>query len=123
MTSRTPLLRAAIATLLLPAAFGALANDFPTVDRVMYVQECLRAHPGPSFEMISKCSCAVDRLAEQVKYEEYVTLATEANATTIGGERGAIMRDNASVQGDAKRYRDLQVKVKKSCLFNLEAPK
>ena len=123
MTFRTSLLRAAIAAFLLPTAFGASANDFPTVDRVMYVQECLRAHPGPSFEMVSKCSCALDRLAEQVKYEEYVTLSTEANATSIGGERGSFLRDNAGVQVDVKRYRDLQSKVKKSCMFNLEAPR
>ena len=98
----------------------AMANDFPTVDRVLYVQECLRAHPGPNFEMISKCSCAVDRLAEQVKYDDYVTLSTTANATSISGERGGTIRDNEGAQSDAKRYRELQTKVKKSCFFNLD---
>ena len=31
---------------LLMAAKPVHANDFPTVDRVLYVQECLRAHAG-----------------------------------------------------------------------------
>lgn len=110
------------ATLLLCTPFGTLvhANDFPTLDRVMYVRDCLRENPGPQFEMISKCSCALDRLAEQIKYDEYVTLSTEANATTIGGERGSSMRDNEGVQKDAKKFRDLQAKVKNSCFISSE---
>lgn len=111
------------ATLLLCAPFGPLvhANDFPTLDRVIYVRDCLRENPGPQFEMISKCSCALDRLAEEIKYDEYVTLSTEANATSIGGERGSTMRDNEGVQKDAKRYRELQAKVKNSCFIKSES--
>lgn len=109
------------AALLLLAPFAALvhANDFPTVDRVLYVRDCLRENPGPQFEMISKCSCAVDRLAELVKYDDYVVMSTEANASSISGERGSIMRDNEGVQKDAKKYRDLQAKVKNSCFIGM----
>lgn len=111
-----------VAALLLCASVGGLAkaNDFPTTDRVLYVRDCLRENPGPQFEMISKCSCAVDRLAELIKYDQYVTMSTEANATTIGGERGSIMRDNAGVQKDAKKFRELQAKVKNSCFISSE---
>ncbi len=114
--SRNP---ARVATLLLCASFSAVlqANDFPTLDRVMYVRDCMRENPGPQFEMISKCSCALDRMAEQVKYDEYVTLSTDANATSIGGERGSAMRDNEGVQKEAKRFRELQAKVKNSCFI------
>ena len=109
------------AALLLLTPFGALvhANDFPTMDRVLYVRDCLRENPGPQFEMISKCSCAVDRLAELVKYDDYVTMSTEANATSISGERGSTMRDNEAVQKDAKKYRELQAQVKSSCFIGM----
>ncbi len=108
-------------TLLLLIPFAALvhANDFPTVDRVLYVRDCLRENPGPQFEMISKCSCAVDRLAELVKYDDYVVMSTEANASSISGERGSVMRDNEGVQKDAKKYRELQSKVKNSCFIGM----
>ncbi len=111
-----------VAALLVGVSFGGLvhANDFPTVDRVLYVRDCLRENPGPQFEMINKCSCAVDRLAEQIKYDDYVTLSTEANATTIGGERGGSLRDNEGVQKDARKFRDLQAKAKSSCFIGLE---
>ena len=112
-------------TLLLPggcalllAANPAQANDFPTVDRVLYVQECMRAHPGAQFEMINKCSCALDALASSVKYKDYVTLSTIVKAMSIGGERGGAIRDVAMLQPELKKYRELQTKVKKGCFIN-----
>jgi hypothetical protein len=97
------------------APLCAHANDFPTVDRVQYVQECMRDHPGPHFEMVNKCSCAVDKLASEVSYDDYVTMSTAANAVTIGGERGASIRDAESMQVLSRKYKALQIKVKKSC--------
>jgi hypothetical protein len=107
-----------LCTALLAAGGGALANDFPTVDRVLYVQECMRANPGPNFEMVNKCSCALDNLAREVKYDDYVSMSTVANAITIGGERGGELRDNESLKPQIKRFRDLQAKVQKSCFIN-----
>lgn len=110
--------RLLLPALLLAAGNAALANDFPTVDRVLYVQECMRANPGPNFEMVNKCSCALDNLAREIKYDDYVSMATVANAVTIGGERGGELRDNESLKPQIKRYRDLQAKVQKSCFIN-----
>jgi hypothetical protein len=98
----------------------ANANDFPTVDRVLYVQECVKANPGPHYEMINKCSCALDRFAEEVKFDEYVSMITIVNAISIGGERGSEMRDNETLKPQIARYRALQSKVGKACFL---APK
>ena len=110
----------ALSLLALPGL--ALANDFPTVDRVLYVQDCMRANPGAYYEMVNKCSCAVDRLAEEVKFDDYVTMATVVNAMTIGGERGNELRDNESLKPQVARYRELQSRVQKACFIN-PAPK
>jgi hypothetical protein len=110
----------ALLTLLL-ASPGARANDFPTVDRVVYVQECMRAHPGPQFEWTNKCSCALDALAKDVSYDDYVTMSTVSKALTIGGERGGAIRDAPSLQPQAKRYRELQAKAEKSCFIQTES--
>lgn len=98
-------------------SFSAWANDFPTADRVLYVQECMKANPGPQFEMINKCSCALDSLAREVKYEDYVTMITVVNAVSIGGERGSELRDNESIKPQIKRYRELQAQVQKACFI------
>jgi hypothetical protein len=102
---------------LLVAAASAQANDYPTVDRVLYVQECVRSNPGPHYEMINKCSCALDRLASEIKFADYVSMSTVVNAVTIGGERGGQLRDNESLKPQIARYRDLQAKVRKACFI------
>lgn len=97
---------------------AAPANDFPTLDRVLYVQECIAAHPGTgNFEMTSKCSCALDALAREIRYADYVELSTASKATTIGGERGGYIRDSEKLQAEIKRYRALQAKVQKGCFI------
>jgi hypothetical protein len=103
--------------------FGAAAqaNDFPTVERVLYVQECMQIHPGPQFEMINKCSCALDTLASDVSYDDYVTMSTISKATTIAGERGGVIRDAPSLAPQVKRYRELQAKANKACFINSSA--
>jgi hypothetical protein len=111
--------RLAFATLVMSAAaLPALANDFPTVDRVLYVQECMRDNPGPNFEMVNKCSCALDALARELKYEQYVQMSTIAKAMSIGGERGNDLRDNETLKAPLKRYRELQAKAQKGCFIN-----
>ena len=102
---------------LLPSAAMARENDFPTVARVLYVQECMSTRPGSNFEMVNKCSCALDALAAEVSYEDYTTMSTIVKARSIGGERGGTLRDNETLDAPTKRYRDLQTKVMKGCFL------
>lgn len=102
---------------LLLAPMLAQANDFPTVDRVIYVQECVRDNPGPHYEMINKCSCALDRIASEVKFDDYTSMSTVVKAISIGGERGGQLRDNETVKPQIARYRELQAKARKACFI------
>jgi hypothetical protein len=112
-----PCLQPLMAVALIASAVGARANDFPTADRVLYVQDCMRSFPGSYYEMVNKCSCALDTLAGEVSFDDYVTMVTVVNAMTIGGERGGELRDNETVKPQIKRYRDLQAKVQKACFI------
>jgi hypothetical protein len=114
-------LAAALCVPLLWGAAAARANDFPTLERVVYVQECMRAHPGPSFEMTSKCACALDALARDLSYEDYVTLNTISKATTMAGERGSAIRDAPELALQLKRYRVLQQQAEKGCFIATNA--
>lgn len=116
---KTPAALACLATLLSGLCASAVANDFPTVDRVLHVQECIRDNPGPHYEMINKCACALDRFAAEVKYADYVTMATIVNAMSIGGERGNDLRDNESLKPQVARYRELQAKTRKACFIGM----
>ena len=113
----------AAAALLVLSAFAAparAANDYPTLDRVVYVEACMAQHPGPRYEMLSKCSCALDKLASEVSFSDFETMATATNANSIGGERGSELRDSEAMQNEIKRFRTLQSKAKQSCFINVE---
>ena len=115
------LFRLSILAATLTAAVAAQANDFPTVARVLYVEDCIRANPGPYFEMVNKCSCALDALAKDVSHADYVQMSTASNANSIGGERGNTIRDTEMLQAKIKRFRELQTRAKKGCFINLDA--
>lgn len=98
-------------------ALPARANDYPTAERVTFVLECLRDFPGPEYEMIQKCSCALDAIAERLPYDRYVEASTVSKAVTIAGERGGTLRENEQAQGEAREYRSLYREARKRCLF------
>jgi hypothetical protein len=93
------------------------ANDFPTAERVEFVMECMRDHTGGQFELLNKCSCTIDRLATQYKYDDFVEAQTMAKAVTIAGERGSTLRDNEDAQKAAKKYRASIIDAGRACFL------
>ncbi len=63
------------------------ANDFPTLARVEYVQECINRTGGQQNHMY-QCVCVVDRIAETMSYDEFVESSTFAKYSTLPGEGG-----------------------------------
>ncbi len=101
------------------SAAGARAQvaSYPTLDRVLFVEECIRNHPDRlRQEMIYKCSCLFDQVAEQVPHANFSELQTAANALSIAGERGSTVRTDDIREG-AKKFRALMAAGKKSCLI------
>ena len=96
----------------------ALANDFPTRARVEFVLACMRDSKAPPQESMYKCSCAIDAIADKVRYDEWVDLSTVANGITIAGERGGVMRDIKDGRKLIASYKDLQASAKKQCFLN-----
>jgi hypothetical protein len=108
-------LGAAAVAALLPLA--ARAHDYPTLDRVRYVQECMAEHPGPKFEMTAKCVCVIDALSQEVPLDELNNMSTAMKAASIGGERGGYIRESEGLQVEIRRWRNLQKKVKEGCFI------
>ena len=114
-------LTAAVFVLAGLASPAARAFDYPTSDRVVFVQACMRDHPGPHYEMVNKCSCTIDTIARELPFDDFVDMNTATNANSIGGERGSYIRDVESLQVMIRKYRTLQASAMKSCMINLEA--
>lgn len=114
----------AVALALSASAFAAKpkakakVNNYPTLDRVQYVLECVQNYPDKVHqEMIYKCSCAIDEIAKQIGYDDFINDWTSSKAITIAGDRGA-MREHQMVKGMVKQFKDVQGNAQKTCLFN-----
>jgi len=120
-----PLLLAALGATLAATAGAAAAqgasgpsHDYPTAERVIWVEACMREHPDAGhYEMLNKCSCALDYIARKLTFDEYDTMHTESLASSIGGERGAVFRDTPEVQDKIKAFRKLQAEAQASCMI------
>ena len=106
--------------LVLCAAPLTYANDFPTVARVEFVLTCMRESKAPQQESMYKCSCAIDAIADKVRYSTWVDLSTIANGITIAGERGGVMRDMKDGRKMIASYRELRENAKKRCFLRNE---
>ncbi|HEX7811633.1 MAG TPA: hypothetical protein VF460_06965 [Burkholderiales bacterium] len=106
-----------LACLLLMSAAPARANDFPTAGRVEFVFECMRDHAGGQFELLNKCSCVIDQLAQKYKYDDFVEAQTLGKSVSIAGERGAALRDNEQAQKAARKYRDSVAAASRACFL------
>ncbi len=95
----------------------AWAYDYPTIDRVEYVQACMQENAGPAQEMIYKCSCVIDAIARKLPYDDYVEESTAAKAYSIAGERGEVMRDAAVIKQAGKRFKALEAEARQSCFI------
>jgi len=89
-------------------------HDYPTVARVEYVQECISKHGG-KLENLYQCSCAIDRIANSLSYDEFVEAGTYARYSSLPGEGGGIFRDSDAARQMAKRYRETEAEAYRSC--------
>ena len=88
-------------------------HDYPTQGRVEYVLGCMDDN-GHDFVNVYKCSCAIDKIAKVLTYDDFVEQSTFSKYATLGGEGGAEFRvDHAKAQ--TKKFRDLQKEAFKAC--------
>ena len=98
-----------------PAAGAELpVHNYPTLARVEFVQECIARHGG-KLENLYQCSCAIDRIANSLSYDEFVEASTYAKYSTLPGEGGGIFRDSDTAKQMAKRYRETEAEAYRSC--------
>lgn len=92
-------------------------HNYPTQARVEYVNECIAKHDD-SLANVYQCSCAIDRIADILTYDEFVAAITFARYSGLPGEGGAIFRDSDEARGSAKRFRLLETQVQRECGLN-----
>jgi hypothetical protein len=64
------------------------ANDYPTVSRADYVYACMAVN-GQTREILEKCSCSIDEIANILPYDQYEEAETLMSVGLRGGENVA----------------------------------
>jgi hypothetical protein len=82
-----------IAAVVLVAPKAALGgeNDYPTATRAEYVFACMAAN-GQTPEMLQKCACVIDRIAERLPFARYEAAETVLRMQLMPGDRAAPFR-------------------------------
>lgn len=94
MTRRFP------AALLIALAAGPVhaqaVNDYPTNARAEYVFACMATN-GQTRDMLDRCSCAIDRIAEVLPFQAYVEAETVMRMQQTTGERAGMFKSMAQM--------------------------
>lgn len=105
---------AAAFVLLAGPAWAEAANDYPTAARVDYVLGCMATN-GDSQQVMARCSCSIDAIADRITYDEYVTVETVKVMSEVPGERGGVFRDVGWVKDLMDKFRQAQVTADRQC--------
>ena len=97
-----------------PVLGDAPVHDYPTQARVEYVNACIAAH-GDSLSSLYQCSCAIDRIADRLSYDEFVEASTYAKYSTLPGEGGGIFRDSDDAKKKGRLFRDVEAEAFSAC--------
>ena len=101
--------------LLLPGAAAAQAvNDYPTNARAEYVFACMATN-GQTRDALDRCSCAIDRIAEVLSYQDYVGAETVLRMRQTTGERSGMFRSMPELGEDVAELRRAEAEAEILC--------
>jgi len=89
------------------------ANDYPTTARADYVYACMAVN-GQNREILEKCSCSIDEIANILPYDQYEEAETLMSVGLRGGENVAWTKA-PEFQEKVKNLRRAQVEGELRC--------
>ncbi|MCZ0962018.1 hypothetical protein [Paracoccus benzoatiresistens] len=102
------------ATLGAGAAHAQAVNDYPTNARAEYVFACMATN-GQSRDMLDRCSCAIDQIAEVLPYDDYVEAETVLRMQQVTGDRASMFRGMAQMTEVAAKLKRAEAEAEILC--------
>lgn len=91
------------------------AHDYPTAARADYVIGCL-AGSGFKRELLDRCSCSIDTIADLMTFEDYDQASTILSMQQGGlGARSALFRDTPVAKQRTEELRRAQAEASLRC--------
>jgi hypothetical protein len=89
--------------------------DYPTTARADYVIGCMAAN-GFQHQLLDKCACGIDVIADRLSYEDYETAETILSMQQASvGPRGGLFRDTPVAHASLEKLRRAQAEANLRC--------
>ena len=90
-------------------------HDYPTTARADYVIGCLAAN-GFQRQLLDRCACGIDAIADQLNYQDYETAETILSMQQASvGPRGGLFRDTPVAKESLTKLRRAQAEANLRC--------
>lgn len=93
----------------------ALANDYPTSERALYVLNCFQELNRDSLDDVQTCACRIDSIANSMSFEDYSYAITYDRNRRMTGKKGGVFRDNKAGKEFSKALMAAQEIASKKC--------
>ena len=98
-----------------PQAARPPRHDYPTSVRADYVIGCLAAN-GFQRQLLDKCACSIDAIADQMSYDDYERAETILSMQQASvGPRGGLFRDTPVAKTSMEQLRRAQAEANLRC--------
>ena len=96
--------------------FNLTAADFPTMETVRLVLNCMAENGGLSDENLYTCSCRHDKISSQMPFSEYEEGVTYERNKAMPGKKGDFFRDNKRGKGFYEILVDIRQSANAQCI-------
>jgi hypothetical protein len=69
------------------------ANDYPTVETVRFVVNCMADNGGQNEENLHACTCRFDAMSSKITFNEYEQVSVYVRNKAMPGEKGGVFRE------------------------------
>ena len=94
--------------------FETITEIIPTSEKVEYVFACIQGNET-SQAYISKCSCSIDYIDEQMTYEEYVNAETILSLRQIYGEKSLMFKNTPNAMEIYSNMQNILAEAEMEC--------
>ncbi len=81
------------------------AYEYPTIETVRYVINCMADTGGQNEENLYACTCRIDAISKAVTFQEYEDVSVYVRNKDMPGEKGGVFRDlGKATKGTRAKY-------------------
>lgn len=92
------------------------ANDYPTIETVRYVVNCMVDNGGQNEENLYACTCRFDAISKVMTFQEFEDVSVFVRNKDMPGEKGGVFRDlGKATKGIRAKYEAATKSAEKSC--------